>query len=298
MKSLNLFPENDFHNLYIIGNGFDRSHGLKSGYGDFGGWLVAHHPVDALLLGEFLLNDKKEMLWCSFEEALGKFDMDEIKNNDLQNLFVITYIDDDGNKNVTVPSVADPNIFERLGNHFSDWAKDINIELCSVSPKYVFPDDSLFLTFNYTDTLESVYKIIEGRVRHLNGRAAKDSSVIIGHDRDINPFDAYFGNQSNIRKENNGFQQLSEYADLRKDGNEQVEKAIVNAFKEAISTIRDVTIIGHSYGKVDYSYFQTIISYLPNNVTWHLGYHTEEDNNRLNSFVDKFMLKDYKAFMC
>ena len=298
MKSLNLFPENDFHNLYIIGNGFDISHGLKSGYGDFGRWLVAHHPVDALLLEVFLPFDKKEMLWYSFEEALGKFDMDEVKNNDLQNLFVITYTDDDSDEYVTVPSIADPNIFERLGNHFSDWAKDINIELCSVSPKYVFPDDSLFLTFNYTDTLESVYKIIEGRVRHLNGRAAKDSSVIIGHDKDVNPFDAYSCNPGNIRKENNGFLQLSEYADLRKDGNIQVEKAIVNAFKEAISTIRDVTIIGHSYGKVDYSYFQTIISYLPNNVTWHLGYHTEEDNKRLYSFVDKFMLKDYKAFMC
>lgn len=86
------------------------------------------------------------MLWSSFEEALGKFELDKVKDNDLQNLFVITYIDDN-RKQVAAPAIADPNIFERLGKHFSDWARDINTGLNKICPKCEFSDDSLFLTF-------------------------------------------------------------------------------------------------------------------------------------------------------
>ena len=236
------------------------------------------------------------MLWSSFEEALGKFELDKVKDNDLQNLFVITYIDDN-REQVAAPAIADPNIFERLGKHFSDWARDINTGLNKICPKCEFPDGSLFLTFNYTDTLEFVYNVNEDCVKHLNGRAATDKSVVIGHNRKVNPFEAYTGNAGNIRKEDNGFQQLSEYADLRKNGHKQVEKAFVNFPKDALRTIKDVIVLGHSYGRVDDSYFQSVISYLPDNITWHLGYHTANDEKHLNAFVGKFKITNFKAFI-
>lgn len=56
-----MFPELDFHHLYIMGNGFDKGHALKSGYGDFRDWLVSHHLEDVLLLGQFLSEDRKDM---------------------------------------------------------------------------------------------------------------------------------------------------------------------------------------------------------------------------------------------
>lgn len=285
-----------FHHLYLIGNGFDISHGLNTAYDDFGRWLVSRHSADAFLLREFLPTNKKDMLWSSFEEALGKFELDKVKDNDLQNLFVITYIDDN-REQVAAQDIADPNIFERLGKHFSDWARDINTGLNKICPKCEFPDGSLFLTFNYTDTLEFVYNVNEDCVKHLNGRAATDKSVVIGHNRKVNPFEAYTGNAGNIRKENNGFLQLSEYADLRKDGHKQVEKAFVNFPKDELRTIKDVIVLGHSYGRVDDSYFQSVISYLPDNITWHLGYHTANDEKHLNAFVGKFKITNFKAFI-
>lgn len=291
-----MFPELDFHHLYIMGNGFDKSHALKSGYGDFRDWLVSHHLEDVLLLGQFLSEDRKDMLWSSFEEALGNFDLDEVKNNDLQNIFVITYTDENEEDHFVGPDIADPDIFGRLGSLFSEWAKDINKDLDKVHPKYEFPDDSLFLTFNYTDTLEAAYKITEDKVKHLNGRAATDDSVVIGHDREVNPFEVYSGNAYNVRKENNEFQQVSEYADLRKDGNRQVEQVLSKRFKEALSKVKDVTVMGHSYEKVDDSYFSTIISYLHKGIIWHLGYHTDEDKTRLDAFVRKFKITDYQTF--
>lgn len=293
---LGMFPEFDFHHLFIIGNGFDKNHELKSGYGDFKNWLLSHHPEDVYLLSKFLPDDKKEMLWGSFEEALGNFDLDEVKNNDLQNFAVITLIDEDGKEHYIGPDIADPDIFGRLGRLFSEWAKDINKELGKVNPKYKFPDDSLFLTFNYTDTLELAYKITEDKVKHLNGRAATDDSVIIGHDRQVNPFEVYSSNSYNARKENNEFQQLSEYANLSKDGNKQVEQALSKRYKEYLSKVEEVTVMGHSYEKVDDSYFSTIIRHLPGGIIWRLGYHTEEDRNHLDTFIKKFEITDYNIF--
>ena len=66
--------------------------------------------------------------------------MDKVKDNDLQNLFAITYIDDDNREQVVAPAIADPNIFESLGKLFSDWARDINTGLNKICPKCEFPD--------------------------------------------------------------------------------------------------------------------------------------------------------------
>lgn len=42
-------------------------------------------------------------------------------------------------------------------------------------------EDSTFLTFNYSDTLESLYKIPNERILYLHGKANTDDELVLGH---------------------------------------------------------------------------------------------------------------------
>lgn len=48
--------------------------------------------------------------------------------------------------------------------------------------------DSVFLTFNYSLTLEKLYNIPADRVTHIHGNALNKESIIVGHGRD---YDSY-----------------------------------------------------------------------------------------------------------
>ena len=69
--------ENRFKDLYIIGNGFDLHHGVKSSYNHFKKWLEKNDQ-DLLLEMEVLWNNNFQ-LWSDFERALGDIDYKYVK---------------------------------------------------------------------------------------------------------------------------------------------------------------------------------------------------------------------------
>ena len=63
--------------LFIIGNGFDISHGIKSRYADFHDYLVDNKKGSLLnFLDNFFNNSGK--LWSDLENTLGEYDPDTI----------------------------------------------------------------------------------------------------------------------------------------------------------------------------------------------------------------------------
>ena len=82
--------------LFILGNGFDKAHGLPTGYDDFRDYLELHnpgfliefekihnyYPVEEERLSPVALEERKnsikETLWQNFELNLSKFDMETI----------------------------------------------------------------------------------------------------------------------------------------------------------------------------------------------------------------------------
>ena len=73
-KQLILFQDiiSDKEILYIIGNGFDLSHGIRSSYWDFREWLVLNKYNLVGMMDIFFSN--KRDVWSSIEQALGEYD--------------------------------------------------------------------------------------------------------------------------------------------------------------------------------------------------------------------------------
>lgn len=58
--------------MYILGNGFDVAHGLKTSYRNFRCYLQKLHPSLLLKLGEFYDVDEDAELWKTFESTIGQ----------------------------------------------------------------------------------------------------------------------------------------------------------------------------------------------------------------------------------
>lgn len=75
----------------IIGNGFDRAHGMPTGYGDFKRWLIENNRFDVIHELQSAYPQQKEddyLLWSDFENALGDYDFDTVINWNWENLYL------------------------------------------------------------------------------------------------------------------------------------------------------------------------------------------------------------------
>lgn len=80
MNQKSLFPEIDVenkHTLFIIGNGFDLAHGIKSQYSDFAKWVRQQGNDRLVRMMEIFFSNKRDF-WGDIENALGEYDEEEI----------------------------------------------------------------------------------------------------------------------------------------------------------------------------------------------------------------------------
>lgn len=76
-------------NLYIIGNGFDIDHGIKSKYIDFKHFLENSLDINAKVLLDVIENSYRNndnMLWKDLEKSIGELDLDYYIEKDVKNL--------------------------------------------------------------------------------------------------------------------------------------------------------------------------------------------------------------------
>lgn len=56
--------------LYIIGNGFDLAHGIKSSYSNFREWLVVNNKDNLVGMMDVFFSNQRD-IWSGIEQALG-----------------------------------------------------------------------------------------------------------------------------------------------------------------------------------------------------------------------------------
>ncbi len=278
-------------NLFIIGNGFDLSHNLKTSYENFKDYLKNKYQgvnYDKFVMpevymggdGEEIFNDIDAVSflirtisitegnqWNDIETTLGNLDFSECfdwldyaldSEGDID-ILKQAYLNEDIASNLILPTI-------NISKYFSDWIDTITID-DKVSIKKDFlnlinPYEDLFLTFNYTETLEKVYKV--KNICHIHGKQGNE--ILFGHGNDTG---YYENNMSSYIGVEDAWCQI--HWNLRKDTVNALKKHMY-FFNEIDSKVEKVYSYGFSFSEVDAIYIREICSRLTNsNIIWYLN---------------------------
>jgi hypothetical protein len=200
---------------------------------------------------------EEEELWSDFENVLGQFDesilLDENNFMDFSGDDFPTqqmYGLEDAVDNFSIEIVQD------ITSNFTEWIKSISLE--SSVQQMTFPATAQFISFNYTSTLQQLYKIPEENVYHIHGSIGQPSLLIFGHTEAVTHAnaeeDSYY-----TEAINNGRKVL----EALKKPVDYIIRDKLNPLLKNSEDISVITVIGHSLNKIDIPYFSSILCQHP-----------------------------------
>lgn len=295
-------------NLFILGNGFDRAHGMNTGYNDFREYLQEKYGIedeyrdlsvpkcndyygaDRKKIAEYLFHvfdinncmcgSDEDEVWGRFEQSLS--DMD----------FGIEYpyplLNKDGSENTLRTSYANANIASDIesailyiSSFFEEWIKSIKVaENANKKIMKSLNEKDYVFSFNYTDTVENLYNIHGNHICHIHGKVGED--LIFGHGDDEDHYKRYM-------EDNVGTEKILSSIDmmLRKD----VEKAMDENeyfFSLLKDKINKIYSIGFSYEQVDMPYINRFIDmFNDKNMVWIFDDYKREQTIRFENLIRK-----------
>ena len=271
--------------LFIIGNGFDIDHGLKSQYSNFRQFLIDKYPnIEKNCDRQFYIEDYSVMVeeefaaevilgamnqasskdWADFESALSNINFgnklpvrsEEAKEIDDQN-DIMGYLCACGEiGNLIIDSWR---YWQLL---FNEWVVILENQINSSNMKSAFSlllnqYESSILTFNYTRTIQKMYNT--NIIKHIHNRVGQQ--LIFGHgehEKGYNPGDEIVVMSSD----------LDDFIDsLEKDTVGPLKK-YAKFFNSISKEYKVVYSYGFSYSKVDSVYIKRIISKIAPDAKW------------------------------
>lgn len=264
--------------LYIVGNGFDLAHGLKTKYNDFRNWLEEsgfHSFVNRM---EALYPDVKNTNgeWNDIETALGHFKMKDVIAYDKN------YTDCNTAGNVVLPVGNNiKSVTASLSGNLWKWIK--SVDLLKTKRMFLLNENALFVSFNYTLTLETVYGIPQDKTWHVHGSISDKTNVlVIGYG-----VDEKFDNAPNPTAYNltDDDKRRNMMADMVKRVPLYIDKFHKwNNFSK-MKVIKHVKVIGHSCSKVDQAYFEDIANAISTDADWTFYYHASKSKKYYAKFA-------------
>lgn len=299
--------------LYVIGNGFDKHHGMPCGYIDFKKWLINNCREVYNNLVRLYGNIDTDW-WSKFEDNLANFDPNLYPNVlardsffGMQKKLVELYgeegrvsideyeqADMDGVANHyhlarTIASFEINRLNQDLNEAFGEWVRTIGIPM-DADRIGNLDTNATFFTFNYTKTLEDLYGVDDDNVIHLHG-SVDNGKFVIGHgltleeilDRDVHE-NAYERNlDDNMGEDEVRMELYQVIADqLRKPVNEIID--MNRDHFNALETINEMEVLGFSYSKIDLPYLRRIFEIAGVNIHVIFGYHSNEDKANAAAF--------------
>lgn len=293
--------------LFIIGNGFDIAHKLKTRYSDFQEYLLREYPnastedtwvPESIMMpdGDESYNDDEVVgfllkiiseaenegeAWSDLENTLGKLNYEDFfynwDENEDDNEWYNVYRNEDIASNIKGAVIM-------IKEYFSNWINQI--EISDAKPIEAFKTlidnrNDLFLTFNYTMTLEKLYDV--KKVFHIHGQ--QGGELIFGHGNSEDYTDYYM---SNYIGSENGMSELQ--YELQKDTSK-----VIQQHKECFKTlglVDEIYSYGFSFSEVDLAYIKEICLLPTKNITWYLN---EFDRPRFEEFKAKVKLCGFKG---
>lgn len=290
--------------LFIIGNGFDLAHGIHSSYEDFRKYLVSKLETitgkeyknfdftdSSILTNDYIKTQENDLLtilyflsvaefgstsnleWKNIEKSVGELDYSE---------FEYLYIDESEddkeyranwiNHDMFLPYV---DLLTEIPNYFREWICQIslfNVMIDEDIQKY-FDPNTIFLCFNYTNTLERVYNVSRNNICYIHGNAHEKNDIYFGHGNNLT-YDDFINSISNV----NYFSVADEYCMINDILRKPVMDIIDNnlGFFKSLNTIDQIYSYGFSYGIVDQPYIRKICEYIPSTTEWYINSYPDE----------------------
>lgn len=288
--------------LYILGNGFDLAHKLPTAYWDFRSYLKSAHPEFLKAFEEhydiypsMTDEEKGEYLWNRFESNLANIDEDSIIDSGMSIEMNLESGDVGIEDTLYRHFTREYKYIQNLSAFLKEWVRTIRIRDCLPRTSKIKNDsDDLFLTFNYTATLEKVYLIRSDKVIHIHG-SLRDYTPdpVIGH-----------GNKMRIDRINKKIEEAERLFSEKKASICRVVRDYYNAtlkdtdrYSSCLEQIRkarpdELVVVGHSLDGIDQPYFTLIDDYTGNRNIWTIVVHKDEEkpkliDNLVNAGIDK-----------
>lgn len=158
-------------------------------------------------------------------------------------------------------------------------------------------EDAIFLTFNYTNTLEELYRISPKKVIHLHGSVSNPSAICFGHGCDYDKVRSQLDDELFFPDT----EQIDEYGakmdPISDEMKERVASVIMDMNKDVKGVIREyrlffesiscsyLHIYGFSFSPIDLPYIQTILRAVePSCLKIEVSWHTKRDIDRISGF--------------
>ena len=301
--------QNKYKTLYIIGNGFDIYHGSPSRYSDFYNFcfceahnncsIHGHDNCDTLQLLNYTYGSE---LWSDFENKLGKPDMNAIRAAArIEQKHRQPRIDESLDFRAS-------NVVEEIGGylqyHICKWAHSLDADVCKCKKLLDIDNEkesALYLTFNYTKTLEKVYGISSNQIYHIH---MDDDVENIKVKNDIVGIDCIYGCgdiDAEIEKNNSDFSETMRiYSDyMRKKTGEIIRSEQWKTWFGEYGKSKDVDkicVIGHSLNDIDKPYFVEINKKHPK-AKWYVSYHTEKEKMAMEKRLKGLNVGSYELYL-
>lgn len=295
-------------NLFIIGNGFDLAHGMKTKYSDFKQFLINNYldgkyipysfcdvPQTTLMPDGDEQYDEKDVVksilkildetegvdWNNVESSLGYLQYSHFLDDyDFCDPEDDNYMRDTYYRNQDLSGQLCGALCQ-INNYFHEWIKTIKIAPISKTEfrELINPQNDLFINFNYTSTLQDLYNI--KNVCHIHGTV--NDKIYFGHGESACPRDEYekywFGAESSLE---------CLHFDLRKNTVEAFNnhKDFFNDLQMlASNSSLNIYSYGFSFSKVDRYYLIKICEIIDTeNICFYMNNH--DDDKKRSEFAN------------
>lgn len=287
-------------NLYIIGNGFDLWQGLLTSYQCFNCFMCRIHPDDHRRIGHIYNQLDPSMLWSDYEKALGKLNVIGLVERNIENW-------------ANMESHQLGNAFDSLAVdlklYFQEWVTNINYDtannkrLCGICND----KDALFLTFNYTNTLERFYGIPQKQICYIHGDTSNNEFLqpIVGHGVAEDEIKEIVKknrkkilrlvSQHPFPKDEINYDDwtdliVKEIIQFLKDLRKKTEELVntISDWLQNVTQIDEIYILGHSLSPIDALYFKNIYEKYPK-AKWYVSYREEMEKSERKKKLRKLL---------
>lgn len=264
--------------LYIIGNGFDLHHGLRTSYtnfrDDYARKKVRLWDALSTLYGTKV---NEELWWTDFEEMLGEIDYDHLTKS--------------YNGEALSASKVRNLLKGMLPSFFGEWIKGVKINV-EEDKTLMIDMDALYFTFNYTLLLEHVYHVKDDNVWHIHNSVRDVDNIIVGHD----------SNYQKIFSKQIEYSNANPQVKIRTDIYDWIGKEIVNGAKKVkdriklneyhfskYSGIKHIIAMGFSFNNIDMPYIVKIWNVISrkDEMDWNLYWHSAKEIDMMKEKIIK-----------